>query len=85
MAHYQIASRAEFLALIAARRSGPVSFLREIQRCAFIQREPAAAAAPLSEFSAYLYGRNGGGVAGQYAAGHRAAFALIEQFVARLH
>lgn len=34
---YQIASRTEFLALIAARRSGPVSFLREIQRCAFAQ------------------------------------------------
>jgi hypothetical protein len=85
VAHYQIASRAEFSALIAARRSGPVSFLREIQRCAFMQREPAAAAAPLSEFSAYLYGRNGGGVAGQYAAGHHAAFAVVEPFVERLH
>lgn len=84
-AHYQIASRAEFQALSSARRSGPVSFLREIQRCAFIRREPAAAAASLSEFSDYLHGRNGGGVGGPYARGYRAAFAMIEPFVARVH
>lgn len=84
-ANYRVTTHAEFQALIAARRSGPVSFLRETQRCAFIQREPAAAAAPLSELSAYLYGRHGGGVHGPYAHGYRAACALIEPFVERVH
>ncbi|WP_232628892.1 hypothetical protein [Methylobacterium sp. Leaf118] len=85
VAFHQIASREEFLALSEARRSGPVPFLRQIQACAFVQREPAAAAAPLGEFSAYIHGRYGGGVRGAYASGYRAAFAVLEPFVRNLH
>ena len=77
--------REEFLALFEARLAGRLEFLRALQGCAFVRKEPAAAGAPIAAFANYMYGRQGGGVAGPYAHGHRAGIMLCEPFVRSLH
>lgn len=77
--------REEFLALFEARLAGRLEFLRALQGCAFVRKEPAAASAPIAAFANYMYGRQGGGVAGPYAHGHRAGIMLCEPFVRSLH
>lgn len=83
--HWYLDRREEFSRLARARQAGRLEFLRELQRCAYVAENPAATNAPLGQFEAYVYGARSGGIHGAYAAGHRAAFALTEQFVARLH
>lgn len=77
--------REEFLALFEARLASRLEFLRALQGCAFVRKEPAAAGAPIAAFANYMYGRQGGGVAGPYAHGHRAGIMLCEPFVRSLH
>ncbi|MCP2082221.1 UNVERIFIED_ORG: hypothetical protein J2W74_003407 [Methylorubrum zatmanii] len=84
-AHWFVDRREEFSRLARARQVGWLDFLKEFQRCAHVAENPAAASAPLRRFEVYVYGARSGGIHGAYAAGHRAAFALTEQFVARLH
>lgn len=84
VARYEIASRAEFLALVEAQRAGPASFFAQVQCCGFVQREPAAAAAPFGVFVRYMTGAQGGGTHGHYAQGFRTAFAMVEPFIRTL-
>ncbi|WP_056195495.1 hypothetical protein [Methylobacterium sp. Leaf123] len=84
-AHWFVDSQTEFLRLARARQAGRLEFLRSLQTCSFVGENAAAASAPLRRFEEFIYGARSGGIHGPYAAGHRAAFALTEQFVARLH
>ncbi|AMB48435.1 hypothetical protein [Methylobacterium sp. AMS5] len=82
LARYNLA-QTELLALAAA--DGPTAFLRQLKLCAFVQENRAAASAPLGTFSAFMYGRLGGGVGGAYARGHRAAILMAAGFAGGLH
>ena len=84
-AHWFVDRREEFSRLARARQIGWLDFLKEFQRCAHVVENRAAASAPLRQFEAYVYGARSGGIHGPYAAGHRAAFAMVEPFVERLH
>ena len=84
-AHWFVDSQSEFLRLARARQASRLEFLRTLQTCSFVGENAAAASAPLRRFEEFIYGALSGGIHGPYAAGHRAAFALVEPFVARLH
>lgn len=84
-ARHWIVSRDEFLSLFEARLAGGLEFLRALQHCAFVRKDPAAASAPIGAFASHMYGRQGGGAGGPYAHGHRAGIMLCEPFVRSLH